>query len=172
MTLLNQKQWNLVIGKTLRNCDKRLVGPLNTKSKKVERHFAADYTDCQGSIDLGSKVVAKWVSFDIFCDLRKIKDKTILIGELVDVTPLVELENGETLSPEEALAGLGAFAPAASELRKKKVRDGWKKPISIKGRDLSIDDRATDPWRLAEREGGVPSGEWPQGIRRVLDGSA
>jgi hypothetical protein len=125
--LLTQREWNKLISGITRTCDKRLIKPLQTKHQKVERHFATDYSNSQGVVELGSPPTDLWVSVDIWQDLDKLDDwdGEILIGEMIDVTPLVELENGETLSDQEAIDGLGSFLPELSEPIKKEVRDGW-----------------------------------------------
>ena len=120
--MLTQSQWNRAVSHITRTCSKSLIKPLQTKHQRVERHFSMDYTDCQGSKDLGSPPAFKWVSLDIYMDLDNIGDSKVIIDDLLDVTPLLELENGETLSDTEALAGLGAFSPVVSAEQKKKIR--------------------------------------------------
>jgi len=166
--LLTQREWNKLISKITRTCDKRLIKPLQTKHQRVERHFATDYSGSQGVAELASQPTHLWVSVDIWHDLDKLDgcDGEILIGELIDVTPLVELENGETLSDQEAIDGLGSFLPELAEPIKKKVRDGWSDRVPGARVGVANIARASSKSSPSEGESGVPHRGRKSTIRR------
>ena len=138
--LLTQKQWNQAVARISKKCDKSLITSLQTRHQRVERHFATDYTGCQGSKDLGSEPVNKYVSLDIYGDFVNISEGQDF-NDLFDVTPLVELANGETLSDSEASGGLGTFAPKVSAPEKLKVREDHVR-FRIEGRGEESGDGA------------------------------
>ncbi len=120
--LLTYSQWKKAVSKISRECDKRLIKSLQTRHQRVERHFSTDYSGCQGAKDLSSEPTDLWVCLDIFGDFSKLEEGQNF-ADLFDVTPLVELANGETLSDVEAIGGLGTFAPNVSAPEKEKVRE-------------------------------------------------
>jgi hypothetical protein len=119
--LLTQTQWNRLLSEISKTCHKGWLVSLDTRHRKVSRHFATDYSQCQGAKDLGSEPVNKYVSVVMFEKLDTISD--VPLADIFDVTCLVELANGETLSDTEALGGLGTFAPEVSKPVKAQVRE-------------------------------------------------
>lgn len=155
--LLTLKQWNKAVSHLTSKCDKRLLKSIQTKHQRVERHFATDYTSSQGVHELGSQPVALWVVLDVWQDVGKLDhyDDKIPIADVLDVTPLVELENGETLSDVEATEGLGSFLPDLVEPAKTKVRDGWKDRVPGARIGVANNPRDESKVRASAGEGGV-----------------
>ena len=155
--LLTLKQWNKAVSELTRTCDKRLIKSIQTKHQRVERHFDTDYSNAQGVHELGSKPVASWVVLDIFQDPAKLGhyDNKIPIADVLEVTPLVELENGETLSDVEATEGLGSFLPSLVEPAKAKVRDGWKDRVPGARIGIANNTRTSGKVCSSAGEGGV-----------------
>ena len=91
--------------------------PIRTKMKRVKRHFETDYSGSNGVLELKGKPIGKAVTLDIF-DFDALLDPPTLdkpSWDALDVTPLILLDNGETLSDTEAIEGLGTFAPDKRE---------------------------------------------------------
>ena len=166
--LLTQRQWNKYISNLTRKCDKRLIKPLQTKHQRVERHFATNYENSQGVVELASQPVASWVSVDEWEDLATLclGDEKINIDNLIDVTPLVELESGETLSDREAIDGLGAFLPELAEPRKEEVRNEWTNYVSSARAGAAHNTGNACEEQAPSGEGGVSHRGRESGIRR------
>ena len=166
--LLTLKQWNKAVSELTRKCDKRLIKSIQTKHQRVERHFETDYSNAQGVHELDSKPVALWVALDIFQDPSKLGhyDGKIPIADVLEVTPLVELENGETLSDVEATEGLGSFLPSLVEPAKTKVRDGWKDRVPGARIGATNNSRASGKVRASTGESGVSNREGQPFTRR------
>lgn len=120
--LLNEIEWKVYFSKLLSASSKKVHDNLKWRARSIRKHFERDYTDCQGSKDLGSPVKRKLVAVDVFEDLRKPPPGDIIPGNLFDFRGMIELENGETLDQEEAIGGLGSFAPAEVRTIKRELR--------------------------------------------------
>lgn len=121
-------------------------GYVASREKVVRRHFETDYSESFGVRDLGSNVSK--VAVSAFTLLDSLENYSRLDGFL-NITCNVILENGESLSREEALEGLGEFAPRFVEERIRKVQNEW----------LPTDRRRHRLNHLSALEGGVQQGE-------------
>lgn len=122
--LMDRPSWEKHFHHLMRNAItfNSLTRMLKRMNKKAIWHFERDYTGCTASIEMESEVIDKRVSF-YFMHNHFSRHKKDSGSREMTLTCNVIFDNGESLSEEEALGGLGDFAPKYLKERIKEVHD-------------------------------------------------